>query len=447
MDKALHAIMLNNELQWLCTVIDFRMKSYFNHKADYEKLKDINPPALLEESYYAQIVNRFNMNFEERLILILTLAPHLRPQILDVFFLKNSNHDRVFTEFGGVKSQNFSGFLPTGETAAFILCGDDIQQRLELLTCFGEEHFFKTQNIISLVYDQPDEPMFSGALRITNEYVNNFCNGLTKIPPYSTQFPARKLSSTLNWEDLILDNHTINELEEIIDWIKFSPCLLNDWEMFSKIKPGFRVLFYGRPGTGKLLAATLIGKSVGMDVYRVDLSMLVSKFIGETEKNLACIFDQAKIKNWILYFDEADALFGKQTQRSSSNDRSSYQEISYLLDRIENYAGIVILAKNLKENTNDILSHKFQLIIDFAMPNPEQREKLWIQSFSKVSTLEKSINIHEISEKYELTGGSIINIVRYCSIEALKRNETIILLKDLMVGIRKEFTKNGKSAN
>ena len=124
----------------------------------------------------------------------------------------------------------------------------------------------------------------------------------------------------------------------------------------SFLKAGYRTLFYGPPGTGKTLCATLIGKKNGMDVYRIDLSMIVSKYIGETEKNLANVFDQAENRNWILFFDEADALFGKRTSTNTSNDRHSNQEIAYLLQRIEDFPGTVVLATNLKSKLSPVVS-------------------------------------------------------------------------------------------
>ena len=242
----------------------------------------------------------------------------------------------------------------------------------------------------------------------------------------------------------MLEENILTEVNEIRDWIDYGPTLMNDWGMNKKIKPGFRTLFYGPPGTGKTLTASLLGKSSGLDVYRIDLSMVVSKFIGETEKNLANVFDQAENKNWILFFDEADALFGKRTQTSSSNDRHANQEVSYLLQRVEDFPGVVILATNLKANLDDAFSRRFQSMIYFPIPGPEQRKRLWKQVFSEESTLEEDFDLDEIAIKYELAGGAIINVSRYSSMKALKRGSNIILKKDIIEGIRKEFGKEGK---
>jgi SpoVK/Ycf46/Vps4 family AAA+-type ATPase len=235
-----------------------------------------------------------------------------------------------------------------------------------------------------------------------------------------------------------------NEVIEIRAWLRHGDTLMNDWGLNRVIKPGYRSLFFGPPGTGKTLTATLLGKYTELDVYRIDLSMIVSKYIGETEKNLANIFDQAMNKRWILFFDEADALFGKRTATSSSNDRYANQEVSYLLQRIEDYPGVIILATNLKSNIDEAFARRFQSMIYFSMPAPEERLRLWQAAFSAQSTLEPEIDLAEIAHEYILSGGAISNVVRYCSLMALERGENVIRKKELIAGIKKEFKKEGK---
>lgn len=146
------------------------------------------------------------------------------------------------------------------------------------------------------------------------------------------------------------------EIKEIETWLKYNDRLLEIWNLKGKIKPGYRVLFHGPPGTGKTLTACLLGKYTNRNVYRIDLSVVVSKYIGETEKNLSRLFDKADKKEWILFFDEADALFGKRTNVSDSHDKYANQEVSYLLQRIESHEGLIILASNMKSNLDTSLS-------------------------------------------------------------------------------------------
>ena len=434
------------EMRWLAKIIDIKMKLYWNQPSDdFKDITELPPPDLSNnESPYASILKHYQIDFFERIVLLLALAPHLQPQLLDVFFVKNANYDRGFTEFGGFKGQNHGGFIPTGETAAFIIATNDFENRFKLLNIFSEEHTFKKFNILSLTTSLANEPFLSGVITISSEYLSYFTRGTSHKPDFNASFPAKLISTGAEWTDLVLDENTHEEVMEIGDWIRHGPMLLNDWGLKKKIKPGYRTLFYGPPGTGKTLTATLIGKSTGLDVYRIDLSMVVSKFIGETEKNLSNIFDQAEHKNWILFFDEADALFGKRTQTSSSNDRYANQEVSYLLQRIEDFPGVVILATNLKANLDEAFSRRFQSMIHFPIPNVEHRKKLWQNAFSEKCILDTDIDLNEISRKYELAGGAIINVLRYCSLMAVKRGNNMIHKKDIVTGIRKEFGKEGK---
>jgi SpoVK/Ycf46/Vps4 family AAA+-type ATPase len=257
-------------------------------------------------------------------------------------------------------------------------------------------------------------------------------------------FPAKLISTQLEWSDLVLPVKTLEQVEEIKTWVAHSHTLMNDWEMSKKLKPGFKSLFYGPPGTGKTLTACLLGKYCNMDVYRVDLSMMISKYIGETEKNLSKVFDMAEHKNWILFFDEADALFGKRTGVSDSHDRYANQEVSYLLQRVEDFNGVVILCTNLKQNIDDAFSRRFQSIIYFPMPAEEQRYKIWENAFPAKAIREPGLDMKQIASKYELTGGTIMNVIRYSSLLALSRNGKEIKQSDIEMGIKKELMKEGK---
>ncbi len=436
---------LGREMQWLARVIDTRMKLYWSQSSSYKTIFEVNPPNLQDDdSMYASVIRHYDMSFSERIVLALALAPHIQPHLLDVFFIKNADYDRGFTEFGGIKGQNHGGFMPTGETASFILTDSDLEKRFLLITVFSEDHFFRKFKILDLIHSQSHEPFLSGMLALSSEYLSYFTSGTSHKPDYGINFPAKRIFTNLDWDDLVLDDQILDEIGEIRDWIEYGDKLINDWGMSRKIKPGFRTLFFGPPGTGKTLTASLLGKSAGLDVYRIDLSMVVSKFIGETEKNLANVFDQAENKNWILFFDEADALFGKRTQTSSSNDRHANQQTSYLLQRIEDFPGVVILATNLKANLDDAFSRRFQSMIYFAMPGPEQRRRLWKQAFSEKTILEEGFNLEEVANKHEMAGGAIINVSRYSSMKALKRGNNIIMRKDVLEGLRKEFGKEGK---
>lgn len=441
-----NARLLDIELEWFLQVLDTRISLYFERPSEVSSIHALSPPDLAPyaPSEYARLVRTCGFGFDERIVLLLALIPHLRPALLDTFFIQNKNFDRGFTEFGGWKGQGHSGFLPTCETAAFIIAGNDLEKRFELTRLFEDDHVFLRERILQIEHPGNGEPRFSSALRVGTDTLNRLTHGRVHKPDYSIDFPARRISTPLDWEDLVLADEVMDEIETLNAWFRHSGRILHEWGFSRSIKPGYRCLFYGPPGTGKTLSATLLGAANGVDVYRIDLSMVVSKYIGETEKNLAGVFDQAENKNWILFFDEADALFGKRTQASSSNDRYANQEVSYLLQRIEEFPGIVILATNLKANIDEAFARRFQSIVYFPVPDAEQRNRLW-QSVFRPESLHPEVDLAALSERFELTGGAITNVARYAAIRALQAGREKIHSEDLVQGVKRELRKEGKT--
>ncbi len=223
-------------------------------------------------------------------------------------------------------------------------------------------------------------------------------------------FPAKLITTGLHWEDLVLDPQTLEQINVLASQLKH--------------RKAHRALFYGPPGTGKTLAAALLGKSNAMEVYHIDLSMVVSKYIGETEKNLDRLFSRAEDKGWILFFDEADALFGKRTSVSDSHDKYANQEVAYLLQRIEEHPGLTILATNSKDNLDTAFLRRLQFIVDFPRPTAEQRLQLWKKSLGTLP-LDGSVDLAVLAKRYKLRGGSILNIVRYIMLHRAKDGKPI----------------------
>ncbi|MDB4582353.1 ATP-binding protein [Draconibacterium sp.] len=429
----------------MINILNARFKSYFENNQQEFHFETISPNAFKEDSFYTRLLKKYKLKPAERLVLVLALIPHIQPHILDIFFTKNTQYDRGFTEFGGIKGNYFGGFLPTGETAMFILAANNLQKRRQYLYIFEEDFCFARENILWLQNPNSTEPFLSGVLTLAEDIMDNLCSGKTRKPRFGPDFPAGRINTQLEWKDLILENSTKDHINEIRAWIKHGHTLLHEWGLKKRIKPGYKSLFYGPSGTGKTLTASLIGKEMHRDVYRIDLSMVVSKYIGETEKNLKKVFDKAANKDWILFFDEADALFGKRTNVSDAHDRYANQEVSYLLQKIEDHPGLVILASNLKSNIDDAFTRRFQSIIHFPLPKAPERYQIWKRAFSKKSELEKSIDLRQIANKYDFSGGSIVNIVRYASLMALYNNTSKIQNNWIMSGIRKEYQKEGKT--
>ncbi len=442
----LNAKTLECEIDWFNRVLVTRIALYFEQSCDFKNIRELTPPDLSNNpSEYAAVVNEHAMDFDERIVFILVMIPHIKPQALDMLFTRNKNLDRGYSEFGGWQGKCHGGFLPTCETASFILAGNDLAERFNMIRLFENDHFFASSAILQIERQGRDEPLFSGTLNLSADILSRCTSGISHKPDYSITFPAKRITTKLSWDDLVLAPQVLAEIDIIKTWIKHANTIMQEWGLEKAIKPGYRSLFYGPPGTGKTLTATLIGAEVGVDVYRIDLSMVVSKYIGETEKNLANVFDQAQNKNWILFFDEADALFGKRTQTSSSNDRHANQEISYLLQRVEDFPGIVILATNLKANIDDAFARRFQSLVYFPLPDVEQRHRLWENTLNGKARLAEDIDLRYLAKEYELSGGAITNVVRYGAISALQIQRDTIRQNDLIHGVVKELRKEGKT--
>ncbi|MFA8434694.1 MAG: ATP-binding protein [Marinifilaceae bacterium] len=434
--------LLESEIEWFSRVLEVAIQLYFNQECKVNSIYEVVPPQ--GGATWDDLIPGCSLSFDEMIVLLLALMPHVRPQILDTFFIHNKNFDRPFTEFGGWKGNTHGGFLPTGETAAFILAGTDLAKRFELQKNFRPEHWFARNNILKIETPGEGEPILSGALRVSGEFLTRLSSGEEHKPDYSIRFPAKRVTTPLDWENLVLPHEVLEDIEDINTWIRGHGQIMEKWGLKRIIKPGYRCLFYGPPGTGKTLTATLLGKRNNMDVYRIDLSMVVSKYIGETEKNLANVFDQAENKNWILFFDEADALFGKRTQTGNSNDRHANQEVAYLLQRIEDFPGIVILATNLKSNIDEAFARRFQSVIYFPLPDSELRYKLWSKMLPSKWMPNAQVDLGQLASEFELSGGAMTNVVRFCALKLLAREQTLISRNLLLEGVRKELYKEGK---
>jgi hypothetical protein len=439
---------LEADFEWLAQLLERRLSLYCADKSQSPELPSTTllPPALSRTaSPYARFLLEHELAPAERAILLLALAPHLRPQLLDVLWLRNATTQRAFTEFGGVQGVAQSAFLPTGETAVFLLAGDDIAGRLRATRWFAPEGRLARFDVVQLGLVPTGESMLAGSLHVSRRFLGLVHTGREAAPHFDQNFPARRVETKLEWSDLVLPHSTLEQLEEIRDWIAHRQTLLDDWGMSRRLRTGYTSLFIGPPGTGKTLSACLLGKLCRAEVYRIDLSLVISKYIGETEKNLARVFDQAEHRGWILFFDEADALFGKRTQVEHSHDRYANQEVSFLLQRIEEFDGVVILASNLRANIDEAFMRRVQSLVHFQMPRASERVKLWRDSFPAQAHLDPTLDLQRIAERHELSGGTIVNVVRYASLRCAARGDRKILADDIDLGIRRELSKEGRA--
>ncbi len=437
---------VGQELAWLEAAVDARFARHARRRSgEAEGLDALPPPPPLERSpaRYPDLIHRLDLGKAERLVLALAVAPHVAPDLLDPFLLRNEATGRRFSEFGGWAGQSHAGFLPTAQTALFLLAGRDGRDHFAHRRLFSRDHPLFETAVLSLDHRHGDEPPMSAALRLTPESVERLLAGGSGDPTPGHDFPAQRITTPLAWEDLVLDPAPRQQIEMIGRWIRHADTLLRDWGLGRRLKPGYRCLFHGPPGTGKTLTACLLGKRHGLPVYRVDLSQVVSKWIGETEKNLAGLFDRARHGGWILVFDEADALFGKRGEARTANDRSANQQIAYLLQRIEDFPGLVILATNQRAHMDEAFNRRFQSQVLFPMPSAPARLALWRDTFrNERFTLDPAIDFAMIAAAHEVSGGAIVNVLRHAALMAVERDPPTVLAADLVLGLRQELQKN-----
>lgn len=437
--------MINDSLSFLKEVILRRLQSFFQKETN---VPFSYPEAKLNgDSPFHDYLSNRAVNVEEYIIILLALTPHIQPNFLDSIIQQYLPNGGEFPEIGGVKGNNHRGTIPTGETALFIIGGNDINIRMLASQYFSPDHFFVKENILYLEPVKSGEPRMSGKIILQEEYVDLFTTGTILKPSFGPDFPAKLVTTKMEWDDLVLNPKTAQPINDIKIWLQHNTAFMNDWGMDKKVKPGFRALFYGPSGTGKTLTATLLGKQFNKDVYRIDLSQVVSKYIGETEKNLEKIFDKAEHKEWILFFDEADALFGKRSNVQNAHDKYANQEVSYLLQRVEDFPGLIILASNLKANIDQAFIRRFNSIIHFPMPNNDERLALWKSSVPPKATLANDIDLHSIASKYELSGSAIVSVIHYASLQTIYKNCTVISKADILEGIKREYEKEERVFN
>jgi SpoVK/Ycf46/Vps4 family AAA+-type ATPase len=258
---------------------------------------------------------------------------------------------------------------------------------------------------------------------------------------------AQRIPPGFSWDDLVVPEDTAERIQEIIRFAVHREYLLGEWGFQKKLPYGRGVsaLFVGPPGTGKTMVAGLIGQEIGYELYRIDLAQVVNKYIGETEKNLARVFDEAEQSHAILFFDEADSLFAKRTDVKSSVDRYANLEVNYLLQRMEMYDGVTILASNLQQAMDEAFKRRVRFTVEFEMPDVDTRKRLWRSMFPPEAPLARDIDWDKLARTFEMAGGHIKKVAIRAALMAVARGTgTSINNGDLMEAGRLEYREMGR---
>lgn len=256
---------------------------------------------------------------------------------------------------------------------------------------------------------------------------------------------AQKVTPRRSWQDLVLPKDTLAQLQELCQQVRHRKRVYTEWGFDQRLSlgKGAIALFSGDSGTGKTLSAEIMAKELGLDLYKIDLSLVISKYIGETEKNLSQVFQEAQKSNAILFFDEADALFGKRSEVKDAHDRYANIEINYLLQRVEEYEGVIILASNLSKNIDPAFVRRLHFSIEFPFPNETYRLQIWHKMFPPQTPLSDEIDFEFLATKFKIAGGNIKNIALTAAFRAAAEDSPI-QMKHLILSTKREYQKLGK---
>ncbi len=331
---------------------------------------------------------------------------------------------------------------------------DDMSERIEVWKGYSEEFGYNIDcEYYASKYILPPGQLKKMFMALKRKNVGNdiferklYESGLEVIkkPEYGNILSTK---SDAKLESLKLPEEQKTKIFEICDYIKNGYQVFEKWQMSKTVKygKGMTALFIGRPGTGKTMAAECIAGSLGLPLYHVNLSQILDKYIGETEKKLDKIFEYAQVSNVLLFFDEADALFGKRSEVKDARDKYANAEVSYILARVERFSGAAILATNLMENIDEAFMRRMRFVVNFPIPDKAIRAEIWRSSFPEATPTE-DLDIDYIADKCELAGGHIKNIVIKSVFLAAARKRKVTML-DIMESIRDEYNKLGKNIN
>ncbi len=389
---------------------------------------DLPPlPRFALDSRFGQLVGEYELDTQEQYALLAALAPELDERFHALFSLlaHGSGRDGL-----------------TGESLRNLLAGS-VEGRLRAARILRPDAPLRAAGMIRT---EPFGPRSLDFRILPDPDMARWVLGHPREEPeFSSAFPARALHTVHSLADLALPQDVEEKLQGLLNRIRNRPKVLGEWgfQHHHDHPAGITALFEGPPGTGKTTAAAALGKEAGLPVFRVDLSAVVSKYIGETEKNLSLLFDRAERRDWILFFDEADALFGKRTEVSDSRDRFANQQVSYLLQRMEAFEGVSLLATNLARNVDDAFMRRIHIRVRFPLPDSLERLHIWTGALPDNLPRDERLELEDLSEPFPMSGGEIRNAVFHAAYRAAAEGSP--LSRDhLLHGIREEFDKAGR---
>jgi YD repeat-containing protein len=322
--------------------------------------------------------------------------------------------------------------LPERPWTAFDAPADEPSD-LEWAAAFGDA----TARTHRLTYDQ-----LHRVQRIRSAVGGDLDTAVRRLASGPLEQLTRRISPTRTWDDIVLSPDRKALLQSVVDRYRHANVVYDTWGFAATPSRGLVALFSGPSGTGKTLASEIIAGALGLDVFKLDLSSVVSKYIGETEKNLEQIFDAASAGNMVLFFDEADSLFGKRSEVKDARDRYANIEVSYLLQRLEAYDGLVILATNFEKNVDEAFLRRIHVRVEFAMPGVEERRAIWEANLPTDAPV-GDVDVDWLAHRFELSGAAIRNAAIHAAFSAAAAG-TSITMESAVLGVAREFRKLGR---
>lgn len=460
-----HLRAIYQELNWFLQILWLRYKDYqskedfntFSNQSDFNG-NIIALPTLSLNSHYGEWLHKYQLTDKkpERILLAMVMALSLNDAIFFAF-LDLLQKPFVSVLIGGQTQDNERRFLPTIQTLLYVLAGVDFKNQAQYQRKFRTQQSEMTKWGIEMISNQT---RLTGKSEITDEWKNllislnpniwqYFLGGEMPLPEDNTDLPITKLETSLTFDDLVLNRETKEALQPLINFAKNGQNFFKDAEASGNFKKGFIGLLQGPPGTGKTLIATTIGKEVGLVTYQLELAQVVSKYIGETSKNINKVFeeltraiDHLKGEPSILFIDEADALIGKRSEVSDSKDRYANMDVSNLLQKIETFPGLIIMASNFQQNFDIAIQRRIGSIVLVPPPEADERTQLW-KNYKPADLEYPTDNFARIlGERFRLTGAQINNILKQIAM-GVYGSDVRVLDYDLHMeaAIKSEFIK------
>ena len=432
---------LNTVILWLKDIIDQRsVEIESNNKS--QSVASISPlPKPEETSPFAAITTQYELAETGYILLALAISPHYFPEVFERILQMRDEKGFLKPHFGGQYNAVTNQFTPTYFTALFLLSGNNLSLRGKYVAVLQKAHPLLQQQILYQGQLQNEEQQFmQSVIELDSSYYDYFTKGIPPRLDHGQHFAATLNASKLIKEDVILEETVAAQIKPIDNYAQ-----IIDSDFFNstphKFKKGFIALFYGSPGTGKTLLASILANSYGLDMYHVDLSNVVSRYVGEAEKKLEIIFNRLQGKNCMLFFDEADALFGKRSEVKEAHDRYANQEVSYLLQRIEKFDGLVVLASNFKNNMDDAFLRRMDVTVNVIRPKEKSREALWNHYLPSNLTYESDQLLAYLVKEFAYTGANIRNVMKNVAIAMASENKTTISYEDMIPYLKIENDK------